>query len=194
MADRRDDRGHPGLDRSVSAGHPLLSGVADAPARQRSAGGGRTLEGQSRSELPGQTDGLHALITTPLIIGDYIYGVGSYGELRCLDARTGERVWETTALVGHERWGAAFFVQHGDRVFVTNDTGQLILARLTPEGYTEIGRTQLLAPATRTRGGATGRWGDRGVVWSHPAYANRHIVMRNDDEIIRVSLAAADYD
>ena len=129
--------------------------------------------GQSRSELPGQTDGLHALITTPLIIGDYVYGVGSYGELRCLDARTGERVWETTELVGPERWGAAFFVQHGDRVFVTNDTGELILARLTPEGYTEIGRTQLLAPATRTRGGATGRWGDRGVVWSHPAYANR---------------------
>ena len=150
--------------------------------------------GQSRSELPGQTDGLHALITTPLIIGDYVYGVGSYGELRCLDARTGERVWETIELVGQERWGAAFFVQHGDRVFVTNDSGELILARLTPEGYTEIGRTRLIAPATRTRGGASGRWGDRGVVWSHPAYANRHLVMRNDDEIIRGSLAAGDYD
>ena len=42
--------------------------------------------GQSRSEMPGETDGLHAMITTPLIEGDYLYGVGSYGELRGLDA------------------------------------------------------------------------------------------------------------
>ena len=150
--------------------------------------------GQSRSELPGQTDGLHALITTPLIIGDYIYGVGSYGELRCLDARTGERVWESDELVVQERWGTAIFVQHEDRVFVTNEMGELVLARLTPQGYTELDRTALIAPTTRTRGGASGRWGDRGVVWAHPAFANRHIVLRNDQEIIRISLAAADYD
>lgn len=149
--------------------------------------------GQSRSELPGQTDGLHALITTPLIIGDYIYGVGSYGELRCLDARTGERVWESDEMVVQERWGTAIFVQHEDRVFVTNESGELIQARLSPEGYTELDRTALIAPTTRTRGGASGRWGDRGVVWAHPAFANSHIVLRNDEEIIRVSLAAADY-
>ena len=50
-------------------------------------------QGASRSELPGETEGLHSLITTPIIIDDHIYGVGSYGELRGLDARTGERVW-----------------------------------------------------------------------------------------------------
>ncbi|MDP7478800.1 MAG: PQQ-binding-like beta-propeller repeat protein, partial [Vicinamibacterales bacterium] len=33
-------------------------------------------KGQSRSEMPGETDGLHAMITTPLIEGDHIYGVG----------------------------------------------------------------------------------------------------------------------
>ena len=27
------------------------------------------------------------------------------------------------------------------------------------------------------------------VHWSHPAYANRHIVIRNDEEIVRFSLA-----
>ena len=36
-------------------------------------------QGQSRSELPDQTDGLHSLITTPIINGDYVYGVGSSG-------------------------------------------------------------------------------------------------------------------
>jgi hypothetical protein len=27
------------------------------------------------------------------------------------------------------------------------------------------------------------------VNWSHPAYANQHIVARNDEEIVRLSLA-----
>ena len=44
-------------------------------------------------EMPDQTQGLHSLITTPVIEGDTIYGVGSYGELRGLDATTGERLW-----------------------------------------------------------------------------------------------------
>ena len=148
--------------------------------------------GQSRSELPGETDGMHALITTPVIIGDYIYGVGSYGELRCLDARTGERIWESDEAVVQERWGTAMFVQHAasGRTFLYNEMGQLIIAELSPEGYTELDRVQLIAPTTRTRGGATGRWGDRGVVWAHPAFANRHIVVRNDQEVVRYSLAA----
>ncbi len=150
--------------------------------------------GRNRGELPDQTDGLHAIITTPVIIGDYIYGVGSYGELRGLDARTGERLWQSAAMTPQERWATAFFVRQGDRYFVLNEAGTLIIARFTPEGYVEIDRTQLIEPTSRTHGGATRRWGDRAVHWSHPAYANRHVVVRNDREIIRASLAADDYE
>jgi len=32
------------------------------------------------------------------------------------------------------------------------------------------------------------------VSWVHPAYANRHIYMRNDEEMISVSLNQADYE
>src|SRR5262249_31202992 len=53
-------------------------------------------KGRSSSEI--DTDGLHSLISTPVLDGDYIYGVCSYGQLRCLDARTGARVWETLAV------------------------------------------------------------------------------------------------
>jgi hypothetical protein len=28
------------------------------------------------------------------------------------------------------------------------------------------------------------------VNWTHPAYANRHVVARNDEEIVRLSLAS----
>ncbi len=149
-------------------------------------------KGQSRSEMPGETDGLHALITTPLIDGDQIYGVGSYGELRGLNARTGERLWMSDQMTAQARWGTAFMVKHDDRYFVVNDDGILILAEFTPAGYIEHGRIPLIEP-TADAGFGPARNFDRKVNWSHPAYANGHIVHRNDNEIIRVSLRAADY-
>ena len=149
-------------------------------------------KGQSRSEMPDQTDGLHALITTPLIEGDYIYGVGSYGELRGLNARTGERLWMSDEMVAQARWGAAFMVKQGDRYLVVNDDGFLINAQFTPEGYVEHGRTRLIEPTSNAGYGPRKAF-DRLVNWSHPAYANGHIFHRNDNEIIRASLRASDY-
>ena len=149
-------------------------------------------KGQSRSEMPDQTDGLHSLITTPLIIGDHVYGVGSYGELRGLDATTGERLWMSDQMVAQGRWGSAFMVKQGDRYFVNNDDGFLIIAEFTPDGYVEHGRTRLIEP-TGSAGYGPARRQDRVINWTHPAYANRHIVHRNDNEIIRASLDASDY-
>ena len=152
--------------------------------------GARVLwKGNGTSEI--DTDKLHASISTPIIDGDYIYGICSYGQLRALDARTGERIWESqAATVERVRWASAQMVQHGDRVFITNDRGELILARLTPAGYQEISRTPLIKPTTDPRG----RFRKLGAVnWSHPAYANKHIYARNDEELIAVSLAADDY-
>ncbi len=140
--------------------------------------------GKSHSEI--DTDGLHALVTTPAIVGDYIYGICSYGQLRCLNARTGERVWESLDLTEEKaRWASGFMVRHGDHFFINTDRGDLIIATLSPEGYREISRTKLIKPTSNP--------GNRrqleAVNWSHPAYANRHIVARNDTEIIRASLA-----
>ncbi len=151
-------------------------------------------KGSSRSEMPDQTQGLHSLITTPLIIGDHVYGVGSYGELRGLDARTGERVWTSPDMTTQERWGTAFLVRHRDRYFVNNDNGDLIIAQFTPEGYVELDRTKLIeADGSAGIGAGPNRRWDRAINWTHPAYANRHIIQRNNSEIVRASLAASDY-
>jgi outer membrane protein assembly factor BamB len=142
-------------------------------------------KGKSSSEV--LTDGLHATIVTPVIQGDYIYGICSYGQLRCLNAKTGERVWETQAVtIEKARWASAQIVRNGDRYFLNNDRGELIIARFTPEGYQEVGRTQLLKPTTDPRN----RRQLVSVNWMHPAYANKHIYARNDEEIICASLAA----
>ena len=89
------------------------------------------------------TDGLHSIIPTPIFDGRNIYGVCSYGQLRCLDASNGKRVWETLAATGKGRWWNAFLIPHEDKFFIHNEQGDLIIARLTPAGYEEISRAKL---------------------------------------------------
>jgi outer membrane protein assembly factor BamB len=131
------------------------------------------------------TDALHSTMSTPFLEDGYIYGVCSYGQLRCLKADSGERVWETlkaTTPDGKEmRWANAFLIKNGDRFFLFNEKGDLIIAKLSPKGYEEISRAHLLEPTNTSA--------RRDVVWSHPAFANRRIFARNDKEIICVDLA-----
>ena len=146
-------------------------------------------KGSSNSEI--RTEGLHAVLATPIIDGGYIYGICSYGQLRCLDANTGERIWETQeATVERRRWVSGFMVKNGNRIFLNNDRGELVIARLHPTGYEEVSRTPLITPTSPPGN----RRELRNVSWVHPAYANQHIYMRNDEEIVAFSLAAADYE
>ena len=92
------------------------------------------------------TDALHCMISNPVIRGDYIYGVDSYGELRCLDKETGDRIWEDTTAVRPNRWATIQIIKNGDREIMFNEQGQLISASLSPEGYTEHSRAALIAP------------------------------------------------
>lgn len=134
------------------------------------------------------TDKLHSLMAAPVIDGDYIYGFCSKGELRCLRRSTGERVWVSQeATVENAGNVSGFIVRHEDRYFINNDRGELIIAKLSPDGYHEISRTELIKPTT-DRG--ANRRERKAVNWVHPAYANRHIYTRNDEQIISTSLAA----
>jgi outer membrane protein assembly factor BamB len=142
-------------------------------------------KGKSDSEI--QTDGLHAVIATPAIIDGYIYGICSYGQFRCLNAATGERLWETQAVTRERaRWASGVIVRHGDRLFINNDRGELIIMKPDPKGYQEISRTQLIKPTSEPQNRRQLVY----VNWSAPAYANRCIYARNDEEIICASLAA----
>lgn len=134
-----------------------------------------------------KTDALHCLISTPVIKDGYIYGVDSYGQLRCLVEATGDRVWESMeATVEKVRNACAVITRNHDAFFLNNDRGELIIADLQPTGYRELSRTKLIKP---TSGGAGTRQLKQ-VNWVYPAYANRCILVRNDEEILRVSLAA----
>ena len=129
------------------------------------------------------TTHLNAVMCTPFLEGDYIYGVCSYGQLRCLKADTGERVWETLAATGgkENRWANAFLIKNGERFFLANEKGDLIIAKLSPAGYEEISRAKLVEPTRQVN--------RRMTIWSHPAFAMKSVFARNDKEIVCVSLS-----
>ena len=146
--------------------------------RWRSFGGG---PGASETK----TDALHAMIRTPLLDGDYIYGVDSYGELRCLDAKTGDRVWEDLTAVPKARWATIHMVRNGERIWMFNERGELIIERAFAA---RVPRNQ---PGEADRSDDRSSWRSAaGVCWSHPAYAYKHVFARNDRELVCASLAA----
>jgi outer membrane protein assembly factor BamB len=136
--------------------------------------------GKSDSEI--RTDGVHPIMCTPWFDGKNIFSVCSYGQLRGLDAATGERLWETQAATGQGRWWNAFLIPHEDRFFIHNEQGELIIARLSAEGYEELSRGLLVEPTRPVQ--------RRMTIWSHPAFAMKSVFARNDRELVRVSLAA----
>jgi hypothetical protein len=83
--------------------------------------------------------GIGPVMVTPFLQGDYLYGVDGKGELRCVELATGEQLWTTyAATTGGDRGAhsaCAFLVKQGDRFFLASETGDLIIARLSPEGY-----------------------------------------------------------
>ena len=101
--------------------------------------------------------------------------------LRALKLADGQPAWPegTVSLpTGGVTSGRGFY--NGDRYFLFNEQGELIICKLTPDKYDEVSRMKILKPTNILAG--------RPVVWTHPAFANKNCYARNDKEIVCVSL------
>jgi len=128
---------------------------------------------------------IYSANATPILEDGVIYGCNNSGTLTCAKLSDGERLWETTDPTTGDRpkgYATVFLVKQADRFLLFNDSGDLILAKLSPEGYEELDRQNLLAPTNFSMG--------RDVVRSHPAFAQRCVFARNDEKLVCVSLAA----
>jgi len=123
--------------------------------------------------------------STALLQGNYLYSAKSSGELVCLDAGTGKPVWEANTVTELKNGSSIHLNPCGGGVFLFTDRGDLIRAHLTPQGYREVSRTHLLEP--------TSLFGDRKCAWTPPAYANRHVFARNDQELVCASLESSTF-
>ena len=128
--------------------------------------------------------------STPLLVDGVIYGTDcQVGFMVAADAKSGDRLWKswepTTGGTRRANHGTAFITKSGNKFFLFNEKGDLILADIDSKQYSERGRFHVLD--------ATGECFGRDVVWSHPAYANKQLFARNDKELVNVSLDAAKY-
>jgi outer membrane protein assembly factor BamB len=141
-------------------------------------------------EMAPKPRGLYPVNMTPFIDGTTVYGVDQPGMLRAVELETGKRLWFTHGpVIGREEpedykgagSGTAFLVKNGDCFFLFAETGDLVLAKLSPANYEELGRARILEPTTPAF--------NRKVVWCHPAFAEKCCFVRNDKELVCVSLA-----
>lgn len=132
---------------------------------------------------------VHCANSTPLFVNGVVYGTDcNDGNLVAVDGNNGQQLWTTFQATkpGETRYirhGTAFLTRIGqsDRYFLMSESGDLLIARLTEKGFEERGRFHVLEPTAECFG--------RSVVWSHPAYANRTLYARNDQEIVAVDLS-----
>ncbi len=135
-----------------------------------------------------KTIGLAPVSGTPFVEDGVAYGIDGNGIFRAMRIATGERLWATAKPVNGQdndrrgaNEGATFVTKNGNRFFIFGENGDLVIARLSAQKYDEVSRAKLLDPVGVGLG--------RAVVWSHPAYAQRCVFARNDQEIVCVSLA-----
>ncbi len=128
---------------------------------------------------------ISAVNVQPFFEDGILYGFDQSGMMHAVEFETGRRLWDTTDPIDGGRPGksaTAFIVKQADRFWMFNERGELLIARLSPDGYQEIDRAAVIEPTNSAYG--------RPVVWSAPAWAGRQVFLRNDREIVCIDLAA----
>lgn len=120
--------------------------------------------------------------STALLANRHVYSATTKGELVCLEAATGKKLWTKDGLTSKASGAAIHFFPNGDSVLLYTDEGNLIRARLTPQGYEEISRARLLDPVYHFSG--------RKLCWSPPAFANGCVFARNEKQLVCAELKA----
>lgn len=110
--------------------------------------------------------------SSPVAVGDFLYGIAPGGSLVCVDVRTGKPAWvEKGFFSGMTRKGYASFVVMGGDLLVLAEKGQLLLVAADPKACRTVGKTQVC-----------------GQNWCNPAYAGGRLFLRDDKELLCVEL------
>ncbi len=117
---------------------------------------------------------LRGLMAQPLYRNGHAYLLDKRHGLICFALADGKRKWDDgNRLTVRERNPQATMVWLGnsDRILALNAKGELVLARLSPNGYEELDRTPLV-----------------GKTWAHPAYCDGAVFARDDRQLVKAIL------
>jgi outer membrane protein assembly factor BamB len=83
---------------------------------------------------------------TSILQGGFLYGLDNVGgagpvtHLTCVNAATGERMWQKP------RFGKGNLIAAEGKLFFTMLSGELVIVKATPSAYEELGRTPVSGP------------------------------------------------
>ncbi len=106
-----------------------------------------------------KTNSLKTKFSSVVVQGDAIYGLDE-GRLTCVSLETGRRLWKG------EKFGFGQHLLFGSYLLVQTEAGDVVLGRVSPEGFSEKGRIPALSSMT----------------WNVPVIAGRILLVRNDRE------------
>jgi outer membrane protein assembly factor BamB len=120
---------------------------------------------------------LRGLMAPPLYRDGFVYSLDKQFGLTCFELRTGRKHWDDgnrMTPAGRNPQATFVWINDADRILALNSEGQLILARINPQGYFEDSRTRIIGPT-----------------WANPAFAGDAVFARNDRELVCVALPHA---
>ena len=103
--------------------------------------------------------------SSPVVLNGYLYGMFSFkdfgkGPLKCVELATGQIKWEQPG------FGPGNVLAVNGQIVALSDKGVLVVAKATPEAYTEITRAQVIT----------------GKCWSTPALSDGRLYVRSTKE------------
>lgn len=104
---------------------------------------------------------------TSILIDGHLYGLDNVGgagpvtHLTCINANTGERVWQKP------RWGKGNLIAAEGKLFFSTMNGEFVIARANPKEYEELGRKEYIGSTRQA-----------------PALSRGLLYLRDDAEIV----------
>jgi len=118
---------------------------------------------------------LRGLMSQPLYRDGFAYLLDKQFGLTCFEYATGKKIWDDankmTPSNSRNPQATLVWLNQSARVLILNSEGDLILAELTPVGYKELTRTNLIEET-----------------WAHPAYAETRIFARSNTKLVAYEL------
>jgi outer membrane protein assembly factor BamB len=111
--------------------------------------------------------------STPVIFNGYVYGIFGQAKfaaapLECVDLATGAVKWTKAG------FGPGGVTLVDGNLLVLSDTGDLVLAKASPDGFTELSRSHVLS----------------GKCWNSVAVSNGRVYARSTKEGVGLDLSA----
>lgn len=163
----------PPVNASVTGAAPLVSGDEVFISAGYDLGAQLLKIGEGQPKVIWQGDDQMSLqFTSAALKGGFLYGLhGRHDfpggtELRCVEWKTGKVRWSKAGL------SPANLLLAGDQLLVLTESGQLLKAEATPDGYKETGRAQIIGSGVR----------------AYPALANGRFHARDKSRLICVKL------